>query len=330
MHAVVTGASGLLGGNLAVALIDAGHTVRALRRAKSRVDHLDRWPITWIDADLSDTDALARAFDGADAVFHSAAAVSIVRAPTPELVEVNVEGTRRVVDAVRRAGVARLVHVSTVAAVGLTEDGQPCTESAVWNFDRHGLDDGYAITKHRAEELVRAAVTDGLPAVIANPTFMLGPLDRRPSSGQLLVEIVRGRMPGTTDGINNFVDVRDVARGLLAVHDRGRIGERYILGGHEMTYRELVHRVAVVAGVRAPRHHAPRWLALLGGRLGDLQEALTGREPLLNSMSARYAYTTRFRFSSERARNELGYTSGPIEPAIRDAIAFFRQYGILA
>lgn len=319
MHALVTGASGLLGGNLAVALVEAGHTVSALRR-----------PIRWIDADLSDTDALTRAFTGADAVFHSAAAVSIVRKPTPELVAVNVAGTQRVVDAVRRAGVARLVHVSTVAAVGLTEDDRPCTESAVWNFDRHGLDDGYASTKHQAEALVRAAVAEGLPAVIANPTYMLGPLDRRPSSGRLIVEIVRGRIPGTTDGINNFVDVRDVARGILGVHDRGRIGERYILGGEELTYRAIVERVAREAGVRAPRHRAPRWLAMLGGRLGDLQEALTGREPLLNSVSARYAYTTRFRFSSDRARNELGYTSGPIEPAIRDAIAFFRQYGILA
>src|SRR5690606_23007238 len=129
---------------------------------------------------------------------------------------------RRVADAVRRAGVARLVHCSTVGAVGLSVDGEPCTEEARWNFGEHGLDDAYVTTKHQAEELVRAEVAKGLPAVIANPTYMFGPLDRRPSSGRMILEVVRGRVPGWTEGVNNFVDVRDVARGMLLVHDHGR------------------------------------------------------------------------------------------------------------
>jgi dihydroflavonol-4-reductase len=130
-------------------------------------------------------------------------------------------------------------------------------------------------------------------------------------------------------GDQNFVDVRDVARGILLVHDKGTIGERYILGGDNRTYREFMELVATLAGVPPPPRRAPKWLAWSLGRFGDLQELVTGREPLLNSVAARYAYTTSFHFSSERARTELGYTSGPIEPAIRDAIAFFRQYGIL-
>ncbi len=145
----------------------------------------------------------------------------------------------------------------------------------------------------------------------------------------MIVEVVRGRVPGFTEGLNNFVDVRDVARGMLLVHDRGRIGERYILGGENRSYREIFEVIASVAGVRPPRIRAPWLLAMALGRLGDLQEALTGREPPLNTVQARYGYTTRFQFSSEKARRELGYTAGPIEPAIADALAFFRAHGMV-
>ncbi|MEQ1502345.1 MAG: NAD-dependent epimerase/dehydratase family protein [Myxococcota bacterium] len=330
MQAVVTGGSGLLGGNLAVALIDAGWSVRAVRRGSARVDHLARWPIAWVDGDLSDADSLVRAVDGADAVFHCAAMVSVRSRPTPALVDANVGGTRRLIAAIRRAGVRRMVHCSSVSAIGASDDGTPCTEATRFDLARHGLDDGYAITKHQAEELVRAEVAaGGLDAVIANPTFLLGPLDRRPSSGRVIVEVVRGRVPGYTDGINNFVDVRDVARGMIAVHDRGETGERYILGRESATWGELFRTIARVAGVRPPRFRVPRWATLALGRLGDLQERLTDAEVPLNSVQARYAWTTAFQFSSERARTELGYTAGPIEPAIADAIAFFRSVGIL-
>jgi dihydroflavonol-4-reductase len=158
---------------------------------------------------------------------------------------------------------------------------------------------------------------------------MIGPLDRRPSSGQLVAEVVRGRLPGWTEGLNNFVDVRDVARGTILAHDRGERGRRYILGGVNLTYRQFFETVARVAGVAPPRRHAPRAFAMLLGRAGDLYELVTGREPLLNSVQARYGYTTTFQFSSERANRELGYAAGPIEPAIRDCLAFFREVGIL-
>lgn len=326
---MVTGASGLLGGNLAVALLDAGWSVSALRRGGSRVDHLEQWPISWIDADLSGAEGLTRAFDGADAVFHCAAMVSVRRRPTDALVDANVRGTERVVAAVRQAGVRRLVHCSSVSAVGGSLEG-PCTEATRWNLDQFGLDDGYAITKHQAEEVVRAEVArGGLDAVIVNPTFLFGPLDRRPSSGRVIVEVVRGRVPGGTDGVNNFVDVRDVARGMVLAHDKGRSGERYILGNRSYTYREIFEVIAGVAGVRPPRWRIPRWASAAAGLAGDLQEWATGREPTLNSVQVRYAVSTAFQFSSARAAAELGWTAGPIEPAIADAITFFRAYGIL-
>src|SRR5215468_9545781 len=278
----VTGASGLLGGNLAAELAAAGHQVVAIRRASTRTAHLDDVAIEWHDADLGSTAAMTRAFQGAACVFHCAAQVSVRRTVSPEMSATNVVGTANVIDAVRAAGVTRLVHTSSVVAVGLSTDGRPCDETAAWNFDREGLLDAYAITKHRAEEAVHAA-RDRIDAVIVNPTYMFGPRDARPSSGKLIVDVVRGRVPGWTPGYNNFVDVRAVAGGMIAAWQRGRRGERYILGGHEMTYGDLMRKIAEVAGTRAPRLKVPRAAAWLFGKWGDLVER-AGGDPVVNSV----------------------------------------------
>lgn len=329
MRVAVTGASGLLGGNLALALCARGDTVVATRRGTSRVAHLDAAPIEWVDADLGEPEKLTRAFAGADLVFHVAAMVSVRRRPTPALVAANVDGTRNVLEAVRAAGVRRLVHTSTVGAVGLSEDGAPCTEGARWNFAEHDLDDGYVTTKHQSEALVAEAVRAGLDAVVVNPTYMLGPYDAKPSSGKLLIELARGKIPGLTPGANNFVDVRDVVRGMLLAAERGRAGERYILGGENMPYAVAFARMAKVIGVEPPRRVLPGWIARGFGFAGDLQEKLTGGEPMLNSVTVRYGYCKSFQFSSAKAEQELGYTHGPIEPAIADAVTWFRASGML-
>ncbi len=324
---VITGASGLLGGNLAAELRAQGHQVIATRRAGTKIFHLDDLTIAWVDADLGSIEALARAFTGADAVFHCAAAVSVKREVTPEMTAANVTGTANVVEAAVRAGVPRLVHTSSVVAVGLSTDGRPCDETATWNFDALGLVDAYAITKRRAEDAIHAA-RDRIDAVIVNPTYMFGPRDARPSSGKLIVDVVRRRVPGWTPGYNNFVDVRDVARGMIAAWQRGRRGERYILGGHDMTYGDVMREIARVAGVAPPRLRVPRPAAWALGKWGDLVERL-GKEPIVNSTQIRYAYTDRFRFRSEKAAAELGYAVSPLEPAIRDAVAWFRANGML-
>jgi dihydroflavonol-4-reductase len=319
-----------VGGNLAEALLRDGHRVRATRRASTRIDHLDDLAIEWVDADLGQPERLAVAFAGADVVFHCAAQVTTRRGVTAELTAANVTGTAHVLEAVRAARVQRLVHTSTVAAVGLSVDGAPCTEEATWNFDEAGLLDGYAITKRRSEELVRDAAAS-VDAVIVNPTYMFGPRDARPSSGRLIVDVARRQVPGWTLGLNNFVDVRDVVRGMIAAWQRGRRGERYILGGHNMTYRDIMHTIARVAGVRPPRLRVPRLLARAMGAAGDVSERLrAGRRPFINSVVVRYAYTTRFQFASDKAMAALDYRFGPIETAIGDALAWFRSRGMLS
>ncbi len=327
MRVAITGATGLVGGNLAAELVAAGHEVIAAKRAGSRTDHLADLPISWRDAELSDVAGLRSAFEGCAAVFHCAAAVTIVRRVTPAMTAANVTGTHNVVEAAIDARVPRLVHTSSVVAVGLSTDGKPCDEDARWNFDTEGLVDAYAITKRQAEDVVHAA-RDRIDAVIVNPTYMFGPRDVRPSSGELIVNVVRRKIPGTTPGFNNFVDVRDVARGMIGAWQRGRRGERYILAGHDMTYADIIGRIATIAGVRPPRFSLPRPLATIVGRFGDLVERL-GREPVINSTQVAYAYTDRFRFTSGKAARELGYVAGPIEPAIADALAWFRAHAML-
>ena len=326
-NVVITGASGLLGGNLAAELRAAGHDVGATRRAGTKVAHLDDLELRWLDADLSSPAALAEAFAGAEAVFHCAAAVTVKREVTPDMTAANVTGTQNVIDAAVKAGVKRVVHTSSVVAVGLSTDGTPCDETAQWNFETEGLVDAYAITKRQAEDVVNAA-RDRIDAVIVNPTYMFGPRDARPSSGKLIVDVVKRRVPGWTPGYNNFVDVRDVARGMIAAWHEGRRGERYILAGHDMTYGDLMGTIARVAGVKPPRFQIPHAVAKLVGKWGDFVER-RGKDPLVNSTQIRYAFTDRFRFKSDKAARELGYTVSPLEPAIADAIAWFKANGML-
>jgi len=328
MRAAITGASGLLGANLAVALIAEGYDVRATKRATTKTAHLDSVAIEWVPGDLDDAGPLTEAFRGCDVVFHCAAQVGVRKKPTPDLVRNNVDGTKRVIEAVRAARVPRLVHCSTVGAVGLSENGEPCDETAKGNFAEYGMDDGYNTTKHWAEEAVREAARAGLDVVIANPTYMFGPLDSRPSSGQLIVDIVRGKLPGRTPGMNNFVDVRDVARGMILVATQGKTGERYILGGENITYGDIADRISRIAGRRPATWNIPRALAAPAGWFGDLKEAF-GQEPLLNSVAVRYGYCRTFIFKSDKAKRELGYTTGPLDDGIRDAIAWFRGAGML-
>ncbi|MDP2339334.1 MAG: SDR family oxidoreductase [Deltaproteobacteria bacterium] len=331
---VVTGASGLLGTNLCFALRDAGHEVRALYRSEPTIAHIKSDPrgaaIAWFKGDLDDAAALERAFSGADVVFHVAALVSILPTVTPAMVRANVDGTRNVLNAVRNAKVKRLVHTSSTVAVGLAAAGGPDVgEEQSWNLREAGLADGYSITKRESEELVMKAAKEDVDAVVVNPGYMFGPYDSKPSSGKLILDVAKGKVPGSTPGVNSFVDVRDVARGMIAAWERGIRGERYILAGHNLTYKDILKRIATCAGVRAPSLAIPFAAAMLIGRAGDLMASITGKEPLLTSAAVRWAFNDRFRPSSSKAERVLGYRISPIEPAINDALAWFRATGKL-
>lgn len=330
MLTVVTGASGLVGGNLAILLRQAGHEVRCTKRARSRLAHLDGFGLEWVDADIEDRASLERAFAGAAVVFHCAARVSVRRRVTRELVRANVRGTQNVLRAARTAGVKRVVHCSTVAARAVSTTGRPVTEDEPYNLGDFGLDDGYSRTKRSAERVVQRAVSDGQDVVIVNPSYMFGPYDARPSSGEMILQVMRGTVPGTTLGVSNFVDVRDVCRGMIAAWEKGRTGQAYILGGYNMTYEAILTLIASVARVPPPRLRLPLVVTRAMAAACDLAERLTGREGYLNSATLRYSGCTAFCFSSEKAMRELGYAVGPLEPSIADAIAWFRERKMIA
>lgn len=289
MRAYVTGASGFVG----------GHVVDELRGRG--------WDVGDVFVDLSDRDGLRREMLGCDAVFHLAALYSFDGDPA-EFRHVNVEGTRNVLEAARRAGVGRVVHTSTCATCGPVA-GRQATEDDVppsWE-----LSVPYKATKLAAERVAQEAARDGLDVVIVNPTTPVGEGDRAPTpTGQMVRGVVTGRYVaylGTTG--MNLVDVRDVARGHVLAFERGRIGEKYLLGGRDLPLRDVFALIAALAGRPRPRLRVPYVLARAGAALG-----------LLNRHQVTLARLPAY-FSSEKARRELGYEPGPVEPAVARAIA---------
>ncbi len=329
MIAALTGATGLVGANLAEALLRDGHRVVATRRGSSRVEHLAHLAIEWRDADLSDVDLLARAFEGADVVFHCAATVQITPRVTRLLREGNVVGTDNVLAAVRRARIARLVHCSSVVASAVTDGSRDATEDDPWNFPEHGLADGYSTTKHESQERVLDAARSDVDAVVVQPTYMLGPYDVKPSSGQMVVDLAKGRIPFGAPGSQNVVDVRDVARGMILAWQRGKRGEKYILGGENVTYTELFARIASALGVRPPTFVAPYALSFAFAAVVEGACALVGRDAQLARSTIRYAYCRGHRFSSDKAKRDLGYAPGSPDEGIRACIAWMREHGTL-
>lgn len=328
--AVITGASGLVGGNLAALLLAEGVAVRGTRRSSTRIEHLADLAIQWIDAPL-EVEALARAFAGADVVFHCAALATQTRRLDGGHRATNVDGTRQVIEAVRRTAGARLVHCSSVVTCAIAKPGgRDVTEDDAWNFAAHGLDEIYAVSKRDAELAVLAAVASGaLDAVVVNPGLMFGPRDAKPSGGRMILELASGRMVGSTSGTGCFVDVRDVCRGMIAAWRRGKAGERYILGGANLSYAQVFALICEELGKRPPPA-LPDVGVRLAGRAGDLLERLMGSERMpLNSAVTTYGTCQGYRFSSAKAARELGYTLSPLRTAVRDAIAWFRQRGTL-
>lgn len=325
----ITGASGLLGGNLAIELLEAGHEVVCTKRPSSRIDHLDAFDIQWVPADIGDPDALVRAFEGCDIVYHCAASTSIRKEIQPVHIQANIKGTQNVVEAVRKASVRRLVHTSSVVATAISTDGTPVNEDATWNFPELGFDDAYSLTKYQSEGFVREAAASDVDAVIVNPSFMFGPYDAKLSSGRMLVALAKRKIPAFTDGTSNYVDVRDVARGMILAAQKGVRGQRYILGNQNLSYQDLFRIVADIAGVKAAKRALPRSLATIGGWAGDIKERITGRDSDINSVTVGYGYCRGNIYSSEKARRNLGYETTPIETAIADSLDWFRAQGVL-
>jgi dihydroflavonol-4-reductase len=327
MRALVTGATGFVGSAVARALSAAGWQVRALARLGSDRRNLRNLPIEIVTGDLADPASLEAALGDCDGLFHVAADYRLGAADPQQLYRTNVEGTRNVLEAARRTGVARIVYTSSVAAVGLPADGTPgCEDTPVVLADMIGH---YKRSKFLAEALVRDFARAGAPVIIVNPSTPIGPGDVKPTpTGRIVLDAARGRIPAYVDTGLNIVHVDDVAAGHLRAFDRGRVGERYILGGENMTLREILAHISRLAGRKPPRVRLPIAAVLPVAIASEAWARLRGRDAGVTIEGVRMA-RKRMYYTSDKAVRELGYRWRPPTVAFEDAIAWFREQGAL-
>jgi dihydroflavonol-4-reductase len=321
----VTGGTGFVGANLVRALLAAGHRVRALARAGSDTRNLDGLDVEIVRGDCNDV-ALAEKMIGCDGVFHVAAHYSLFRVDHAAVMRNNVDGTRNVLAAARDAGVKRTVYTSSVSAVGVKHGG---VADETHQGSLHEAIGAYKRSKLLAEREARAAAAAGQDVVIVNPSTPLGPWDRKPTpTGEILTRFLTGRMPAFVDAGLNFAAVADIARGHLLAYDRGRSGERYILGGENLTLRALLERVAAIAEKRPPRFCLPYWLPLSAAFVEERVLApLARRSPTLAVDGVRMSREIMY-YDDAKAMRELGYTHTSLDAAIRSAIDWFALEGL--
>lgn len=326
MRALVTGATGFVGANLVAALLAQGHRVRILRRPTSRLNALAGLEYEEAIGDILDLDSLRRAMSGCDWVFHAAGAADYWRSKPDRLYQVNVLGTRHVMAAALEVGVKRVVHTSSVAALGVPPNGQIGDESMTFNLPPQAF--RYGHSKHLAELEVLAAIRRGLPAIIVNPCVILGPRDVNLISGSLVREVYRRWIPFAVPGGMNLVDVEAVAAGHIAAAERGRVGERYILGGVNLTHWETLCLIARVVGQRPPIGVLPAPLVLLLAALLGLMERI-GLRPLPTSAEQLRLSTRYFYFSSAKATRELGLPPTVPEEVINKTFQWYCEHSLL-
>jgi dihydroflavonol-4-reductase len=316
----ITGATGYIGGHVAGLACESFGAVRVTYRDEGRLGRLSGLDVEPVRADVLDRAALRRAFRGCSVVFHAAGMVGA--RPASRVWEVNALAPRVAVEAAASAGVARVVVTSSVAGIGPAPPGRPGTEEDVYRGGGLGLT--YVDAKHEGEtEALAAGARLGVEVVVVNPSYVFGPpLDRSAvgeTSTRMVGNYLRGRLPAVVDGETNAVDVRDVARGHLLAAERGRPGERYVLGGEDVRWVELLERVARLSGVRHPFLVLPPHAATIARAL----ESLHLPSPM--PAEAFVLMAQNWRYSSAKARRELGYRSRPLDRTLRDTIEWYRE-----
>ena len=323
---VVTGGTGFIGAAVVRRLVSAGHRVRVLARPGNPRQLLAGLPVEIAEGDLGDTASLARCLRGCRLLFHVAAMYTLWAKDRRLFYEVNVEGTRRLLRGAAEAGVGRVVYTSTVGVLGIPRDGSPGTEDTPVSLADMAGD--YKRSKFLAEEVARGYAGQGLPVVIVNPSAPIGPGDIKPTpTGRLVVDFLRGKMWACLDTGLNLVDVEDVAAGHLLAAERGRVGERYVLGGRNLALREIFGILGRIAGMRPPRLTLSAAAVLPIAHLSEwIADHLTGQPPLVAVDAVRMARKRMF-FDPGKAVRELGMPQSPVEDALAGAVRWFRTNG---
>jgi dihydroflavonol-4-reductase len=325
MTVLVTGASGFLGGHVARLLAERGNRVRVLVRPGRDSRQLDALPVERMAGDLRDAASLDAATEGVETVYHVAADYRLWARDPREIYESNVTGTRNLLKAAKRAGVARFVYTSTVATVAVPHgDSLPDenTTSSLGQMIGH-----YKRSKWLAEQEALNAAREGMPVVIVNPTTPVGPGDAKPTpTGRTVVDFLNGRMPAYVETGLNWVPVEDAALGHLLAAERGVAGERYILGGENLSLKQVLDMLAGASGRPAPKVRLPHAVALAAGYADAAFSRLLGREPRIPLEGVRMARHSMF-VNASKARRELGFAPGTVPAALGRAVEWYRENG---
>jgi dihydroflavonol-4-reductase len=324
--ALVTGAAGFVGSHVARQLVNAGHTVRVLVRPQSNLAQLQGLVLQRVEGDLRDAASIRRAMDGVQQVYHVAADYRLWTRHPEEIYQTNVEGTRCLFAAARDAGVERIVYTSTVATMAIPGHGAdlPSEETAATVEQMIGH---YKRSKFLAEMEATKAAAAGVPVVIVNPTAPVGPGDWKPTpTGKIIVDFLNGKMPAYVDTGLNVVAVEDVAAGHLLAAQRGRIGQRYILGNRNMTLKEILDALAAITGRPAPRMKLPHAVALAAGYADEFFSRMMGKEPSIPVEGVKMSRHRMF-VASDKAARELGYAPTSVEAALERAVRWYKENG---
>ena len=310
---LVTGGTGFIGSHLVRALADRGDELRLLVRESSPLESLSGIEFETATGDITDPGAVREAMQGVERVFHVAGMTSMRPRDRDRVFEVNLEGTRNVLDEARRAGVRRVVHTSSVGAIGPAKRGETADESQPFTGGELGI--SYINSKHEAELEARRATERGLPVVCVNPSFVLGPDDPHGTSNRLVRRFLLRQIPVYVDGALNIVDVRDVATGHLLADERGTPGERYILGGRNFTLARLFSDLSRISGVSPPPMRLPGQVALVG-----IEAALRASVPIPTSPDEVRSGMQWWAYRSDKAQRELGFEARPHEETLEDTV----------
>ncbi|MBQ26788.1 MAG: dihydroflavonol 4-reductase [Nitrospiraceae bacterium] len=324
MKALVLGATGHLGNNLVRALLAKGVMVRVLVRPRSKLQTLIGLDIQSVVGDLNDVESLMRACEGIHVVYHCAGYYPVQTIPVCVATTQALKEIRNVINATTRASIDRLVYASTSTTIGFPKDPNVVANEE-YQFASGYPDNPYLMSKAAMEREVMEAAKVGFPAVVVNPTVLLGPFDSKPTSGTQIVMIAKGVMPGYIDGLVNVIDVRDVASGMICAAERGRVGERYILGNWNTTQKALNDLIAKVADVNGPLVPVPFQLVRYGSKVGEW--AFRNIFGIASPVPGFFVEMVRHiqHYDCSKAISELAYPRSPIEPAIRAALTWFRE-----
>lgn len=326
MKALVTGGTGFLGSHLVRRLLERGVDVRCLVRQSSRLDNLKDLAVEFSIGDLRDVESIKQAVRGTSIVYHCAADYRLWCAEPREMYQSNISGSRNVMQAAFDERIERVVYTSTVGALGLNDNGPPADEATPVSID--DMIGHYKRSKFLAEEEVRRWAERGLPVVIVNPSTPVGELDIKPTpTGKIIVDFLKGKMFGYVDTGMNLIDVRDCALGHILAAEHGRPGERYILGGVNLTLKEMFDALARVSGIASPRLRVPHWVAETYARVENVWAInIARREPDVPVESVKMS-RHRMWFDASRAVKELGLPQNPIDSALARAARWFKEHG---